>query len=348
MCRFLVIIAVAIVVVSCGGKQQQGKNNASQRATPQVDCHVAKLSDVEISENYAGVLLPFEEVVLRPEVSGRVVQLNFTEGAPVAKGQLLVKVNDDDLRAQLEKNHIQLQLAKDDEARKRELLAIKGISKEEYDKALASLNALTADAAYINAAIAKTEVRAPFAGTVGLRQISFGAFVNNATEIGVLRQTNPLKLEFSVPEKTAAILQKGMTVAFSYAGTDKAIEAQIYALESGIDLATRTLKVRAKVDNANGRLLPGAFATVQVPFSQTGQAVMVPAQAVVPVMEGESVWVLRNGKAVQQKIKTGFRTTTQVMVNTGVEAGDTLIMTGFMQLREGMAVEARVGEERQK
>ncbi|MFT3737758.1 MAG: efflux RND transporter periplasmic adaptor subunit [Breznakibacter sp.] len=339
MCRFSMIVALAFIAMSCSENGKE-KGRGSQRATPEVDYHVVGFSDVEVAENYAGILLPFEEVVLRPETSGRVVQLNFLEGTAVTKGQLLVKVNDDDLRAQLEKNEAQLDLAKEDEERKRALLAINGISKEEYDNAATTVKSLSADVDHIKASIAKTEIRAPFDGTVGLRQISLGAFVNNATEIGVLRQTNSLKLEFAVPEKMASIVHKGMVVSFSCAGTEPR-QAEIYALESGIDLVTRTLKVRGKIDNADHRLLAGAFATVQVSAGQTGKTIMVPAQAIVPIMEGESVWLVRQGKAIVQPIKTGYRTSTHVLVNNGLAVGDTVILTGFMQLKQDQPVRAR-------
>jgi membrane fusion protein, multidrug efflux system len=343
MYRYLFIIALSIAIMSCG-KNKQSNTSSSMRSAMVVDCQVVKHTALEVSETFAGVLLPNEEVTLRPEASGRVVFIGFAEGENVAKGQLLLKVNDDDFKAQLSKTNQQLVLAKDDEERKRELLSLNGLSREEYDRAATLVKTLSAEIEYINASIAKTEVRAPFNGKVGLRKVSMGAFVNNATEISMLKQTNPLKLEYAIPEKMATSVTKGETVRFSSAAGGELQQATVYAFEPGIDMATRTLKVRALVDNSSGRHLPGSFATVYSTANGSELQLVLPAKVVVPVYEGESVWMVKNGKVRQQRIVTGHRTSTQVVVTEGVAVGDTVVLTGFMQLKPNMAVVAKIVE----
>jgi membrane fusion protein, multidrug efflux system len=343
MYRYLFFIAVSIALMACG-KNKQSSDSSSMRSAIVVDCQVVKPMAIEVSETFAGVLLPNEEVTLRPEASGRVVFIGFAEGEDVAKGQLLLKVNDDDFKAQLSKTNQQLALAKVDEERKRELFSLNGLSREEYDRASTLVKTLTAEIEYINASIAKTEVRAPFNGKVGLRKVSMGAFVNNATEISMLKQINPLKLEYAIPEKMATLVTKGATVRFSSAAGGDLQNATIYAFEPGIDMATRTLKVRAWVDNSAGRHLPGSFATVYSTSNGNELQLVLPAKVVVPVYEGESVWMVKNGKVLQQRIVTGHRTSTQVVVTEGVAVGDTVVLTGFMQLKPNMAVVAKIVE----
>lgn len=335
------LTAIGLALFSCNQDKKEEKSG-KQQGNPVVDVYVAAESAMDVTETYAGVFLPFEEVALRTETAGRVTEIGFSEGSSVSKGQLLVKVNDADLVAQLSKTDQQLALAQVDEKRKQELLKLNGISREEYDQALSQVNTLKAEADYYKAAIAKTEVRAPFAGTVGLRQISVGAYVNNATEIGVLRQTDALKLEFSLPEKMASAVKKGMVVGFNCAGSAEVRTAEVYAWEPGIDLSTRTMKVRAVVKNGDGALLAGSFATVQVRANQSGTVIVVPTQAVVPVAEGEAVCLLKGGKARQQKVKTGYRTPTQVVVEQGISVGDSVVLTGFMQLKANQPVTANV------
>ncbi len=280
----------------------------------------------------AGTLLPEEEVQLAPEVSGRIVKLNFREGQLVSRGQLLVKLVDSDLRAQLQKLHSQLELANITEGRQKSLLDIQGISRQDYDLTINQVNGIKADIGLINAQLAKTEIRAPFSGKIGLKNLSEGAYVTAGTVITTLQDAGSLKLDFSVPEKYESLIKTGNTVKFSIDGRKDEFNASIYAVEAGISLNTRSLKVRARYGN-KAQLLPGTFANVQVGLGENNTAIMIPTQAIIPEARNKKVILIRNGKAQFQLVETGERDANRIEITSGVSVGDSVVVTGLMQVK---------------
>ncbi len=285
-----------------------------------------------------GTVLANEEVELRPEASGKIIQINFKEGTPVSKGDLLIKINDSDLLAQLKKLQLQIKLASEQEEREKKLLTINGVSQEEYDIALNQLNSLKADEEYTQAQIAKTELRAPFTGIIGLKNVSEGSYASPSQSIAWLQQIDPVKIDFSVPEKYGAIVHKGDKIIFTASNSRDTMRGEVYAIQPRIDVATRTLEIRALSPNKEGKIIPGSFVKVNLTLKQFSDAIMVPTQAIVPVLKGKTIFVYRNGKAESQAIETGIRTDTEVQVISGIQPGDTIITTGLMQLRGGMTV----------
>jgi membrane fusion protein (multidrug efflux system) len=275
---------------------------------------------------------------LRSEATGKVTGIYFTEGSRVSKGQLLVKINDNDLQAQLKKMVLQDTLLSRDEFRKKSLLEMNAISKEEYDNALTQLQSTRAEKSYVLAQIEKTEVRAPFDGMVGLRNISEGGFVNSAFLIATMQQVNPVKIEFSVPERYKEFLKNGTEIQFTITGTTETFKGTVYAVESKIDPVTRTVKVRAKSNNEKNLLVPGAFAKVQLILEKVNNAIVVPAQSVIPEMNGQKVFLIKEGKAKSTPVELGIRTESNTEILSGINAGDTLAVTGLLQLRDGAGV----------
>jgi len=342
MTKHLFFAAPFALLALAGCHQKESAAKTVKNSAIVVDCMVAQNKPFNASEQFAGVLLPYEEVELKSETSGKIVQLLFNEGDAVAKGQLLVKVNDSELQAQLKKNAQQLLLGSAEEGRRRELLQLNGISQEEYDKTLSAKKILEAERDYILASIEKTEVRAPFAGVIGLRQVSEGAFLSGTTTIATLRQLSSLKLEFSVPEKLASQIVKGTTISFKVASADTLFVGTVYAIEGGIDLNTRALKVRAKVDNENTHLIAGSYVDVLMAMANNGRTIMVPSRAIVPDATGETIYLIKNGKITVQRIVSGYRTANQVVIDNGVLAGDTVVLSGLLQVKPGMNVKGKV------
>jgi membrane fusion protein (multidrug efflux system) len=290
--------------------------------------------------NSTGTLRADESVELQAETNGKVVAIKFTEGAAVHKGDLLVKLNDGELRASHARATFSAELAKVNEHRL-DLLLKEGVAKRvDYDTALSAMHVQEADIQLIEAQIAKTEIRAPFDGTVGLRYVSEGAFVNANARIATLQRVDKLKLDFAIPEKYAGRIELGSPVTFTVAGGDRTFRGEIYAYDPRIDTVTRTVLIRAVCSNPNGSLLPGAFANVEMTLTQLDSAILIPAVAVIPGLNEKNVFVLKNGKAARHPVETGTRTATSVHILSGLSAGDIVITSGLQQMRDGLTVQA--------
>lgn len=285
-----------------------------------------------------GTLRAEEAVELQAEINGKVVSIDFIEGARVKKGMLLVKLNDSDLRATRDRAVYGKELAQLQEQRFSRLLKQGVARQEEYDTALNTLNVQNAEIALIDAQMAKTEIRAPFDGVVGLRYVSEGAFVNAATRVATLQRLEKLKIDFSVPERYASRLRLGSPVEFTVVGASQSFSGRIYAFDPRIDASTRTVLLRAVCPNDEGRLLPGAFAKVRLTLSQLNAALLVPSQAVVPGLNEKDVFIIENGVAARRPVETGTRTEALVHVLSGLHPGDVVITSGLQQMREGLAV----------
>ncbi|MDP2235671.1 MAG: efflux RND transporter periplasmic adaptor subunit [Bacteroidales bacterium] len=286
-----------------------------------------------------GSLIPDEEVELAFETAGKVVEIFFNEGSRVKKGELMAKINDRPLQAQLLKLQAQLKLSMEREFRQRQLLSSDAISRESYDQALTELQSLEADILLSKARISETELRAPFDGVVGLRMISEGAFATTQTKIVQLVKISPLKLEFSVPERYAGEILPGFPVTFVVDGIHKTFNAKVYAVAPKVDVNTRTIIVRALYPNLNEELKPGRFASVRALLSQIENAISVPTQAIIPEMDGEKVFVYRNGKAEEVRVTLGLRTESHVQIRSGLNFGDTLLTSAILQLRHQTPVQ---------
>ncbi len=289
--------------------------------------------------NGIGTLLPDEEVDLAFETSGKVVGIFFEEGTRVKKGQLLAKINDRPLQAQLLKLQAQLKLSEEKEFRQRQLLDRDAISRESYDQIATELQSLKADILLVEARIAETELRAPFDGTVGLRMISEGAFTNTQTKIVRLVKISPLKIEFAVNERYAGQVAPGFSITFVTNSAPKQFEARVYAVDPKVDLATRTIVVRALYPNRNEELKPGSSVSVTALLSEIENAVSIPTEAIIPEMDGEKVFIYKNGKAEEVKVTTGLRTESHIQIKEGLNFGDTLLTSAILQLRQSIPVQ---------
>jgi len=286
-----------------------------------------------------GSLLPDEEVDLSFETSGKIVAISFSEGTKVKKGELLAKINDRPLQAQLLKLHAQKKLTEEKEFRARQLLDRDAVSRESYDQVATELQAIEADILLVEARIAETELRAPFDGIVGLRMVSEGAFATTQTKIVRLVKTSPLKIEFSISERYAGEITPGFPITFTVDGVNQIFSASVYAIDPKVNTDTRMIAVRALYPNRNNELKPGRFVSVKAQLSEINEAVAIPTEAVIAEMEGERVFVYKGGKADQRSIEIGLRTASHVQVHSGLNFGDTLLTTAILQLRQGLPVQ---------
>ncbi len=296
----------------------------------------APLTDALIA---GGSILADEQVDVSAEIAGQVVKIHFDEGSRVEEGELLVTLNNADLYAQIERNKHQLKLARESEQRQRQLLKKQGISQQSYDQVLTEVSTLEAEAALLEAQLDKTMIRAPFSGQLGLRLISEGSYMSPGMAMVSLVRTQPVKLEFSVPERYVPYISIGNEVSFSVENTPGVFTAKIYALEPRIDAKTRSLPVRAIYPNAGLKIVPGSFARVTIPLVSSEETMQLLAEALIPEMGTHKVFVYRNGLAQAVDVTTGLRTESAVEIISGLQPGDTVLTTGLLQLRSGMKVQ---------
>lgn len=330
--------------MSCGQEEKGTTGNRGMRSGLSVDAYRVTMQPLTQGLSLSGTLLAGEEVELRAETTGKLVEFHLVEGSLVKEGQLLARVNDTEIRARLEKLISDLNLAQEDLQRKERLKEINALSQQDLDVATNRVDGIKADIRLSEAQIAKAEIRAPFDGRIGLRHVSPGSFIGANTVLATLIQDNPLRLEFSVPERYAYGVNIGKEVSFALGHNPKEYKATIYATESVIDLQTRALKVRATCSNTKGELLPGSFARVSFSINGNLQAMLIPPHALVPVLGGQNVVLARNGRATFVPVETGVRTPTAVEIVSGLTLSDTLLVSGLLQVREGSPVTVNMVE----
>lgn len=279
-----------------------------------------------------------EQVEIRGEISGLVEEIFFREGSSVIKGQVLLKINDMELRAQMAQAKTKQTLASENERRGKLLLEKEAISREEYDVVKADLMSAQAQTQLIEAQMNKTTIKAPFSGKIGLRNVSPGTYLTPTTLVAKLVNSNEVKITFSIPEKYATLVKVNSNITFKVAGSRDEHIAKVYAIEPEIDVTTRTLKLRAVAKNPNGKLLPGTFATITLALSSVDSTLIVPTEAIIPIQNGKKLFILEKGKAKEINVETSTRTDKEIVVIAGLKPQDTVLTTGVMSLREGLPV----------
>lgn len=343
---YIIIIGSIIALITYRAISNKKINNQAndRKVASAMSVEGTVLAPQKFDDNLSlsGTLEANEDIDIRSEVSGVVESINFEEGSKVSKGDLLFRVNDIELRAQLSKVRTSQQLASENQRRAKLLLEKQAISQEEFDISNADFESSKAESQLIAAQLSKTTVRAPFSGTIGLRSISKGTYVTPATPVAKLVNTSQLKITFSIPEKYASQMKVGNTLSFTTSDSKEVHTATIYAIEPQIDIATRTLKLRAIADNKEGKLYPGTFANVSLPLETVNDALLVPTEALIPIQNGKVIFVSENGKAKQIEVETGTRTDSMVRILSGIKAGDTILTSGVMSLKNGTSVKVEL------
>lgn len=344
----VVIVAGLVIpkVIDSGGNPAGGSKggNSAVRGSLPVTGIVAAYSISTNGITAIGSLLANEEVDLVAEIVGKVRKIYFQEGVKVKKGQLLLKVDDADLQAQLARSEFQQKLLSEKLERQRILLKRESISREAFDQLQTDYNMLEADIELLRVKISRTEIRAPFDGVMGFRYVSEGSYVQPSSQIARIVDNSVLKFEFSIPERYAAQNLKGRNVAFRVAGQDKNFTAQVYAVDPLVGIKDRMILLRARFQNKNNELMPGMFAKGNLVMDGKNEYIAVPTEAVVPEMEGKRMWVVKSGKAESIPVETESRSEKFVEVISGIQPGDTVLTGGLMQLRDGMSVKVTVSK----
>ena len=333
---------IAYRITSNKNKNDDSKGKDGKNKSMTVSGIVVQTQTFDNNLSLSGSIEANEQVEIRSEISGIVEGIYFKEGSNVSKGQLLFKVNDLELRAQLAQAKTKQGLASENERRAKLLLAKEAISQEEYDIARADYKLAQAQIQLIQAQIAKTSVTAPFSGKIGLRSISPGTYITASILVAKLVNISKLKITFSIPEKYANQVKPNSNLSFTVAGSTEKYFAKVYAIEPEVQISTRTLQVRAIAENVYGKLLPGTFANVELPLDIIKDAIVVPTEAIIPVQNGKKVFISNNGKAKEVMVETTTRTDATILVLSGLKVGDTLITSGVMSLKEDAPVQVKI------
>jgi len=335
------IFLFSIITLIATGCKNDKKDDAKKNQGPKtLNAEGYVVSPQQFRDEYiaSGSLLANEEVEIHPEVAGRITGIFFKEGAHVNKGQKLLQLYDADIRAQLQKSKAQRALQVKIQQRQEELVRIGGISKQDYETTVTQIQSIDADIAYADAQLRKLVILAPFDGKIGIRDISMGAIVSPSTIVASLQQTHPLKMDFNIPDQYKDAVFNGKDVMFSVSGSLDTLKGTIAAIDPAASATTRTIRVRAIVPNSAGKLLPGSFAHVMIPFDVSNNAILIPSQSLIPTTRDKKVAVVKNGKADLITVITGARTNDKVQILQGLQAGDTIITTGIMQVKQDMSV----------
>lgn len=340
----LLVLGVLIGYRITKNKSESEKGKEKEGKKPPVKVSGLVITPKEFSStiSLSGSIEANEQIELHSEVSGIVEHISFSEGSKVSKGQVLLKVNDSELRAQLAQAKTKESLASENERRAKLLLQKEAISQEEYDIASAEYRTAKSQTQLIQAQLSKTTIRAPFSGTIGLRSLSPGTYITPTVVIANLVATNPLKITFSIPEKYASQISNGSQITFTVPNVTDKFTAKIYALEPAIELATRTLKIRALTENVTGKLLPGTFATIELPLKNIKDAIIIPTEAIVPIQDGKKVFIANHGQAKEVKVTTLARTAKDVVITSGLKIGDTLLTSGVMSLKDEADIKVKI------
>ena len=360
MRKGLVIASVAGIVVAVGGASYwagsragktmaatnaaaPGKTAAPGKGAPAgvvVEATRVQVAKLPQALSAVGSLRSDETVMVRPEVTGRVAQIQFREGERVSKGQPLIKLDDSIQQADLAKARANLTLSKSKFDRSADLMTKGFLSSQARDEAENSYKVAQAEAELMQARISKMSIRAPFAGTIGLRQVSVGDYVKEGQDLVNLESLDPLKVDFRVPEMALSRVRDGQTLQITLdALPDKAFDGRVVAINPLIDANGRSIVIRAQVPNREGSLRPGMFARVRLFTSGVQDTMLVPEESLFPLGEDKYVYKVVDGKATRQKIEIGARRDGRVEVVNGLTPEDVVVTAGVIKLREGVAVQ---------
>jgi membrane fusion protein (multidrug efflux system) len=337
--RLVLLTAVLFGLSACSDKAaQQGPPGGGMPPTL-VDTVKAETRDLPDSLNAVGSLRAIESVVVRPEVAGKLVRVQIAEGQRVAAGALLFALDADIAQAEVNEALAAVRASERNRPRIIELATKQMISKADADAALATSEINNAKLASAKARLAKTQIRAPFEGVVGLRQVSVGEYVNAGQALVELVRLNPLEVEFQVPETQATRMAAGQDVQVqTEAFPGESFAAVVSAVSPSVQVAGRSVGVRARLDNAENKLKPGQFAQVKVSLQKAAPVLMVPEQAIWPNGEQKTVFVVKDGKAVQVPVTLGAREPGWVVISAGIQAGDEVVTAGHLKLFPGAPV----------
>lgn len=329
------VAATALVLAGAGPA-------AAQDGKPQgLPVEVAPVEQRAMTDEIlvVGTLLANESVVVRPEIAGRVHEIAFDEGGRAAEGDLLIRLDDGSLKAELTKAEANLDLSRRNFQRADELYRRQNLAASTRDEALAKLRADEAALAVARVNLEQTELRAPFGGMLGLRKVSVGDYLRAGDPIVNLDDVDPIKVDFRVPEVFAHRLRTGQTIQVTVdAVPGEAFQGTVYAIDPQVDVEGRSVLLRARIPNQDGPLRPGMFARVTLILDQRADALVVPEEALIPQGTKHMVFKVVNNTVEAAPVTVGQRRKGLAEITSGLAAGDMVITAGHIKVGPGMPV----------
>lgn len=337
---FLLCLTCAVAVAVTDEKKAVPARG-EQQGMP-VEAIQAALSPLRNEINATGTLYSNESVVVAAEIAGKVTQISFDDGQKVSEGQILLQLDQSILSAERDRAQASFNLSEANIKRAELLLQEQAISERERDEAYAQWRLDQANLRLAEAQLAKTVIRAPFSGLLGLRRVSIGEYMQPGENIVNLDDIDPIKVDFRVPEVFAHQLRVGQKIQMLVdAVPGESFTGQVYAIDPQIDINGRSVLLRAKVAQQNGPLRPGMFARVSLVLEDKPNALMIPEEALIPKGDQQMVFKVVDGKVVAAEVTTGLRTRGQVEILHGLDPGETVITAGQIKVRPGMPVTVR-------
>jgi membrane fusion protein (multidrug efflux system) len=345
---FFGVVLLALLATACS-QQEEAAQAPSEPAAP-VETVQVRREDLAVTVDAVGSLAAAEAVTVRPELADIVTAIHFREGQTVARGDLLFSLENDELRQQLAARRAALSAAKATAAnagrtleRQRILLKENVVPPETFEEAgtayktaASRVDRLEAEIRGIQARLDNTEIRSPLDGRAGAERVEVGDFVEVGQDLVTIVGTGTLEIDFTVPGRYANRVAVGQTVAVrTAADPEQAVEGTVFFVSPAIREDTRDLLLKARIDNAPGRLHPGAFATVTLTLAVREKALTLPEEALVPRRSGYSVFVVEDGRARRRDVTIGERRPGRVEIRQGLSAEDTVIRAGHMAVADG-------------
>jgi membrane fusion protein, multidrug efflux system len=337
---YLGIIGVSIVIAACSTQAADKTDTSVPSQKLPVDARIVRASLLVQAETVAGSVLANREVTIASEVSKKIRSIHFKEGRFVSKGQLLYKLDDNDIRARVKQVQAELALAKLSESRLSQLLKSESVRQEEYDVAQTKLQSLQAADELLQTELEKTNITAPFSGIVGITKVEVGSLVSPGQSLVTLQEQENVKIQFTVAEKYLQHVKVGKQIKFSVSGEPERLTARISATESGVDNQSRTITVHAISTNASGKIRPGMSSTVYFSIVAEGATgFTLPTESLIPGAQGYSVFTVKSGVAKMTPVTIGNRTESEALITAGLSDGDTVMVSNTLRSGDGTPVQ---------
>ncbi len=329
----IVLFILIIVKIFQNSKKEKVSQVKASVPAVQAECFIAKLTDSDFSFKTVGRIRANESVALVSELPLRLISVHFREGSRVKKGELLLQLDDTEWRASLDKVTAKLSLARETEKRNLMLFESGGTSQQICDESVSNRKVLEAEEKSLNVLLEKAKIRAPFSGTIGIRNVSEGAFLTSGSVLTTLDDLSRFKLDFTVPESYAGTVKPGDRLNFSIDGIPGAQSASIEATDPSVNAATGNLRVLAVVENPDPALKAGVAVSLTLRTKSSVPSLYIPTQSLIPTPGGYHIYVVKDGKASYRSVTAGIRSESMVEIQQGVIPGDSVLVTGFMKVR---------------
>lgn len=331
----IIVVIILLILYKLHFDEKEAKAQKKPPPTTEIkaEAYLVRDTSVEYQVVTVGSIRANESVQIVSEISRKVTGIYMNEGSFVKQNQLLIKLDDADLLAKQQKLKAQEELAVITEKREKQRLLKGGISQQHYDEVANQLKVIQAELQSVEVDLSKTNIIAPFAGKIGLRNISLGAFVSPNTVLANLQDLSKVKIDFAVPERYANTVKVNQTIFFTLDYSPDVFQARVEAFEPSIDTKTRTLLIRAIADNRGNQFVAGTSVKVNLNLKEINQSIFVPSESLIPTQKGYRVFVLRNSLATFSDVKTGIRTKSSVQILEGLNKGDTIVTTNILRIK---------------